>query len=81
MNFFAVAFVSDEGDLFLTTVKAKDFDNALFLAITEYGLFVPTPEKYEVDYYNDQTNYIEFCKIACNIIQVEFKTIRVQVII
>ena len=78
MGIIAVAFTIEEtNELFLRIVKASSFEHALYEAITQYGLFVPTPEKYNSDYFGEKTDYINFCKTACNIAELAFNRLNI----
>ena len=79
MNIIAVAFTTQEtNELFLTIVKASTFEEALYKAIAQSVLYIPSPEKYQANY-DTRMTYIQFCKTACNIDELAFNRLNILV--
>lgn len=78
MEFISVAFtIQETHELFMIIVKSNSREDALYKAIVEYGLAVPSPEKYKSNYYSESTDYIEFCKIVCNLEALAFHCLHI----
>jgi len=84
MYFTAVAFTTKEtNELFLTISKSSDYDHALYEALINYGVEIPAPEQYEqyeiYSSFHDEMDYMKYCKMICDISEIEFKQLRIEV--